>query len=254
MTASTAPTALIADDEPLLRQGLRQLLARLWPELCIVAEVRNGREAVEAANRSAPQIAFLDVRMPVMGGVEAARLLCSDTRVVFVTAFEEHAIAAFDAGAVDYVVKPVEPQRLQRTVTRLQLALQRPPADLSALLRQLAPQLRPPAPTYLRWVRASVGSSIRLVAVDDVLFFHADDKYTRVVTAGAEVLIRKTIKELIDELDPTNFVQVHRSTIVNLRRVERLERTDADYLNLRFADCAEVVRVSRNYAPLFRQM
>jgi DNA-binding LytR/AlgR family response regulator len=250
----TTPAALIADDEPLLRQGLRQLLARLWPELNIVAEARNGREAVEAANREAPEIAFLDVRMPVMGGVEAARLLCCDTRVVFVTAFEEHAIAAFDAGAVDYVVKPVEPQRLQRTVERLQLALQRPPADLSALLRQLAPQLRPPAPSHLRWIRASVGSSIRLVAVEDVLFFHADDKYTRVVTAGGEVLIRKSIKELIDELDPADFAQVHRATVVNLRRVERLERTDADYLNLRFGDCAEVVRVSRSYAPLFRQM
>jgi DNA-binding LytR/AlgR family response regulator len=250
----TAPTALIADDEPLLRQGLRQLLAQLWPELRIVAELRNGREAVEAANRDAPDIAFLDIRMPVMGGVEAARLLCADTRVVFITAYEEHAVAAFEAGAVDYVVKPVEVPRLQRTVARLQLALQKPPADLSAMLRHLAPQLKPPAPVHLRWIRASVGNSIRLVAVDDVLFFHADDKYTRVVTTGGEVLIRKTIKELTDELDPLCFVQVHRSTIVNLRQVERLERPGTDYLQLHFKDCAESVRVSRSYVHLFKQM
>jgi DNA-binding LytR/AlgR family response regulator len=250
----TAPTALIADDEPLLRKGLRQLLVRLWPELQIVADVRNGREAVEAANRASPDIAFLDIRMPVMGGVEAARLLCSDTRVVFITAFEEHALAAFDAGAVDYVVKPVEVQRLERTVARLQLALQKPPADLSLLLRQLAPQLKPPSPTHLRWIRASVGNSIRLLAVDDVLFFHADDKYTRVVTTTAEVLIRKSIKELTDELDPFCFVQVHRATIVNLRQVEHLERLGTDYLQLHLRGCAESVRVSRSYVHLFKQM
>jgi DNA-binding LytR/AlgR family response regulator len=214
------PTALIADDEPLLRERMRSLLEKLWPELQIVAEARNGREAVEAANEKAPDIAFLDIRMPVMGGVEAARLLCDDMRVVFVTAFEEYALAAFDAGAVDYVVKPVEPERLERTVQRLKAALHHPPTDLNALLKQIAPHLKPPAPEHLRWIRASVGNSIRLVAVDDVLFFNSDDKYTRVVTANGEVLIRKSIKELLDELDPANFVQVHRATLVNLRRVE----------------------------------
>jgi DNA-binding LytR/AlgR family response regulator len=249
-----ASAALIADDEPLLRGRLRQLLARLWPELSIVAEARNGREAVESANRTAPDIAFLDIRMPVMGGVEAARLLCSDTRVVFVTAFEEHAVAAFEAGAVDYVIKPVETLRLQRTVERLRSALEHPPADLSALLRHLAPQLKPPVPTHLRWIRASVGSSIRLVPIDEVLFFHADTKYTRVVTVGGEVLIRKSIKDLIDELDANSFVQVHRATIVNLRRVERVVRPGPDCLELRLRDCAESVRVSRSYTHQFRQM
>jgi DNA-binding LytR/AlgR family response regulator len=250
----STPTALIADDEPLLRDRLRSLLAELWPELDIVAESRNGREAVEAANEKSPDIAFLDIRMPVMGGVEAARLLCIDTRVVFVTAYEEYAIAAFDAGAVDYVVKPVEPARLQRTVQRLKAALHHPPTDLNALLKQIAPHLKPPAPEHLRWIRASVGSSIRLVPVDDVLFFNADEKYTRVVTAGGEVLIRKSIKELLDELDPIHFVQVHRSTIVNLRRVERVDRTSTDNLDLRMRDSAEIVRVSRSYTHLFRQM
>jgi DNA-binding LytR/AlgR family response regulator len=248
------PTALIADDEPLLRDRLRSLLAELWPELDIVAEARNGREAVEAANEKSPDIAFLDIRMPVMGGVEAARLLCIDTRVVFVTAYEEYAIAAFDAGAVDYVVKPVEPERLQRTVQRLKAALHHPPTDLNALLKQIAPHLKPPAPEHLRWIRASVGSSIRLVPVEDVLFFNSDEKYTRVVTAGGEVLIRKSIKELLDELDPIHFVQVHRSTIVNLRRVERVDRTSTDNLDLRMRDSAEIVRVSRSYTHLFRQM
>jgi DNA-binding LytR/AlgR family response regulator len=250
----STPTALIADDEPLLRDRLRGLLAGLWPELNIVAEARNGREAVEAANEKSPDIAFLDIRMPVMGGVEAARLLCIDTRVVFVTAFEEYAIAAFDAGAVDYVVKPVEPERLRRTVQRLKAALHHPPTDLNALLRQIAPHLKPPAPEHLRWIRASVGSSIRLVPVHDVLFFNSDEKYTRVVTAGGEVLIRKSIKELLDELDPIHFVQVHRSTIVNLRRVERVDRTSTDNLDLRMRDSTEVVRVSRSYTHLFRQM
>jgi DNA-binding LytR/AlgR family response regulator len=160
--------------------------------------------------------------MPVMGGVEAARLLCTDTRVVLVTAFEERAVAAFEAEPVDYVIKPVEALLLQRTVDRLQSALQRPPADLSALLRHLAPQLKPPAPIHLRWIRASVGSSIRLVPIEDVLFFHADAKYTRVVTVDGEVLIRKSIKDLIDELDANSFAQVHRATIVHLRRVERV--------------------------------
>jgi DNA-binding LytR/AlgR family response regulator len=249
-----APTALIADDEPLLRDQLRSRLKLLWPALNIVAEARNGREAVEAANEHSPDIAFLDIRMPVMGGVEAARLLCVDTRVVFVTAFEEYAIAAFDAGAVDYVVKPVETERLQRTVQRLQVALHHPPADLNQLLKQIAPHLKPPSPVHLRWIRASVGNSVRLVPVDDVLFFNSDEKYTRVVTASGEVLIRKSIKELLDELDPNDFTQVHRSTIVNLRRIERVDRTTTDNLDLRMRDSSEVVRVSRSYTHLFRQM
>lgn len=253
MNAAT-PTALIADDEPLLRERLRGMLEQVWPELTIVAEARNGREAVEAANAKAPDIAFLDIRMPVMGGVEAARLLCVDTRVVFVTAFEEYAIAAFDAGAVDYVVKPVEAERLQRTVQRLKTALHHPPTDLNALLKQIAPHLKPPAPEHLRWIRASVGASIRLVAVDDVLFFNSDDKYTRVVTTGGEVLIRRSIKELLEELDPANFVQVHRATIVNLRRIERVDRTTTDNLDLKMRESNEIVRVSRSYTHLFRQM
>ena len=248
------PTALIADDEPLLRERLGGLLEQLWPELTIVAQARNGREAVKAANEKAPDIAFLDIRMPVMGGVEAARLLCLDTRVVFVTAFEEYALAAFDAGAVDYVVKPVEPERLQRTVQRLKVALQHPPTDLTALLKKIAPHLQPPAPTHLRWIRASVGNSVRLVAIDEVLFFNSDDKYTRVVTTNGEVLIRKSIKELLDELDPANFVQIHRATVVNLRRIERADRTGTDNLQLKMRESNAILRVSRSYTHLFRQM
>lgn len=251
---TNTPTALIADDEPLLRERLCSLLEQLWPELTIVAQARNGREAVKAANEKAPDIAFLDIRMPVMGGVEAARLLCLDTRVVFVTAFEEYALAAFDAGAVDYVVKPVEPERLQRTVQRLKVALQHPPTDLTALLKKIAPHLQPPAPAHLRWIRASVGNSVRLVAIDEVLFFNSDDKYTRVVTTNGEVLIRKSIKELLDELDPANFVQIHRATVVNLRRIERADRTGTDNLQLKMRESNAILRVSRSYTHLFRQM
>ncbi len=257
MNGTMAPrrvTALIAEDEPLLRDRLRHLLGQLWPELEVVAEARNGKEAIEQANQHAPQIAFLDIRMPVMGGVEAARMLCADTRVVFVTAHESYAIEAFDAGAIDYVVKPVVPARLARTVERLKAAVGRQPPDLSEVLRHLGSKLNPLSPTHLQWIRASVGSSLRLVPVEDVLFFTADEKYTRVACAGCELLIRKPIRDLLSELDPVQFLQVNRSTIVNLRRVLQLDRLAVDHLELRVVGSAERIRVARSCAHHFRQM
>jgi DNA-binding LytR/AlgR family response regulator len=246
------PCAVIADDEPLLRERLQTLLARLWPQLQIVGCARNGREAVEMVESQPVDIAFLDIRMPVMTGIEAARMLNRQTRVVFVTAFEEYAVRAFETGAIDYVVKPIDEERLAVTVGRLQERLPHQAPDMSALLTSLAAQHR--VPSSLQWIRASVGNHVKLVSVADVLFFQSDEKYTRVVTTNGEVLIRKTIRELTDELDATQFAQIHRSTIVNLRAVDRVTRTPMDYLELNVKGASDVLRVSRNYVHLFRQM
>ncbi len=253
------PTALIADDEPLLRERLVALLAAAWPTLQIVAQARNGREVVELCAAHEPDIAFLDIRMPLMSGIDAARMLFAGTRtrIVFVTAYEEYALRAFETGAVDYLVKPIDPARLAATVARLKERVLQPAVnspDMEALLAQLSAHLRPNAPQHLEWIRASVGQQVRLVPVNDVLFFQSDDKYTRVVTPATEVLIRKSIKELIDEIDPKRFAQIHRSTIVNLHAVDHVDRGDTDWLALHIKGSNETLRVSRNFVHLFRQM
>jgi DNA-binding LytR/AlgR family response regulator len=248
------PTAIIADDEPLLRERLQQLLATLWPELRIVAAARNGKEAVEAIDTHRPRVAFLDIRMPLMTGLQAAQQCAGqDTHIVFVTAYEEYAVKAFEAGAVDYIVKPFDEERLAHTVARLQQRVAAPAADMQAWLMQFAQKLSP-ASAYLQWIRASVGTQVRLVPVDEVLFFQADDKYTRVVTAASELLIRKSVKELTDELDPKQFAQIHRATIVNLRAIDHVLRHPVDYWELKLKGSDEVLRVSRNYLHLFKQM
>jgi DNA-binding LytR/AlgR family response regulator len=248
------PTALIADDEPLLADQLQRKLAQLWPELDIRAIVRNGRAAVEAVAVHHPDICFLDIRMPVLNGIEAARLIGNDARVVFVTAYDEYAIEAFERGAVDYLLKPIVEDRLRATITRLRAAIVQPPADLSALLAQLAGRLAPQASDYLSWLRAGVGESVRLIAVEDVLFFQAGDKYTRVVTRNGEAWIRTTIKELATTLDPARFWQVHRATLVNVREIAAMERTTRDAGELKLKDYPERLDVSRGYLHLFRQM
>jgi DNA-binding LytR/AlgR family response regulator len=248
------PTAIIADDEPLLRERLQQLLGNLWPELQIVAAARNGKEAVEAVDAHRPRVAFLDIRMPLMTGLQAAQQLAGqDTHIVFVTAFEEYAVKAFEAGAVDYIVKPFDEERLAHTVARLQQRIAAPAADMQAWLTQFAQKLAP-ATAYLQWIRASVGTQVRLVPVNEVLFFQADEKYTRVVTASGELLIRKAIKELTDELDPKQFVQIHRATVVNLHAIDHVLRNPVDYWELKLKGSAEVLRVSRNHLHLFKQM
>lgn len=254
---AAAPTALIADDEPLLRERLATLLADAWPALQIVAQARNGREAVELCAAHEPGIAFLDIRMPLMSGIDAARMLPAGTRIVFVTAYEEYALRAFETGAVDYLVKPIDPVRLAATVERLKERMRWPASPsphMEALLAQLSAHLRPNAPQHLEWIRASVGQQVRLVPVNDVLFFQSDDKYTRVVTPTTEVLIRKSIKELLDEIDPQRFAQIHRSTIVNLHAVDHVDRGDTDWLALHIKGSSETLRVSRNFVHLFRQM
>jgi DNA-binding LytR/AlgR family response regulator len=257
-------TALIADDEPLLRQRLAALLARAWPQLRIAAEARNGREAVELFETHAPQVVFLDVHMPGQSGVEAARSMVGRTLIVFVTAYEQYAVQAFEQGAIDYLVKPFDEQRLAQTVARLQERLAPRSAALAgdaapqsdALLERLAAELRTRAPRagHLQWIKASVGSTVRLIPVEQVHYLRSDEKYTLVVWDGGQALIRKTIRELADELDPDRFAQVHRSVIVNLARVTHVTRGLNETAEVHLAGRDDTLPVSRSFLHLFRQM
>jgi DNA-binding LytR/AlgR family response regulator len=254
------PTALIADDEPLLRDRLAAHLARLWPELQIVAQARNGREAVEFFDEHQPDIVFLDVHMPGLNGVEAARAIKGRAQIVFVTAYDQYAVQAFEQGAVDYLVKPFEEARLLETVQRLRDRSQPAPAAgpdlLSPLLEQLAERVRQqsPAPKHLQWIKASVGNSVRLIPVEELIYLRSDEKYTLVVWAGGEALIRKTIRELADELDPERFVQIHRSVIVALHHVSQVVRGINETADVHLRGRNEVLPVSRSYLHVFRQM
>ena len=265
---SNRPTALIADDEPHLVAYLRELLGKAWPALEIVAVARNGVEAAERIAALEPDLAFLDIKMPGLTGLEVAQGIEGPTRVVFVTAYDEFAVAAFEQQALDYVLKPVHADRLARTVERLQRELATaaaiaPGGDaqagdgagadprLAAALRQL---LGAPRTAPLRYVRASQGEITHQVDVADVLFFQADDKYTCVRTKDAEHLIRTTITELAAQLDPERFVQVHRSTIVNLDHLAGTRRDEMSRLFLRIRGHAGELPVSRAYVHLFKAM
>ena len=253
--------ALIADDEPLLRQRLASHLARAWPELRIVAEARNGREAVELFETHEPQVVFLDVHMPGMSGVEAARSMAGRTQIVFVTAYEQYAVQAFEQGAIDYLVKPFDEARLAQTVARLREHLaprtgdENPPA-LDTLLQKLAAEVRGRAApkAHLQWIKASVGSTVRLIPVEQVHYLRSDEKYTLVVWEGGEALIRKTIRELADELDPERYAQIHRSVIVNLARVSHVTRGLNETADVHLNGRSETLPVSRSFLHLFRQM
>ena len=261
-----ATTALIADDEPLLREHLRLLLSRLWPELQVVAEARNGREAIELFDEHSPRVLFLDIHMPGINGIEAARAVARRAHVVFITAYEQYAVQAFEQGAIDYVIKPFDEQRLADTVQRLRERLEGQPGAsaaagddrLDAVIEQLSARLRQQgtagARPWLQWIKASVGQSIRLIPVEQVHYLRSDEKYTLVVWEGGEALIRKSIRELADELDPERFVQIHRSTIVNLRCVAQITRGPNETAEVHLAGRSEVLPVSRSYVHLFRQM
>ncbi|MBK6471894.1 MAG: response regulator transcription factor [Betaproteobacteria bacterium] len=256
-------SALIADDEPHLARALDAELARLWPELQVLHVARNGVEAAERIAALQPDLAFLDIQMPGLTGLEVAQGIEGRTRVVFVTAYDEYAVQAFEDEALDYVLKPISGARLQRTIERVKRALSQatPEPDdeerrLLATLQRLLPGAPggATAPARLRWVRASAGELTHQVAVDDVLFFRADDKYTCVHTAGAEHLIRTPIAELAASLDPERFVQVHRSTIVNLAFLTGTRRDEASRLFLRLRGHAQELPVSRAYVHLFKAM
>lgn len=246
--------AVIADDEPLLRAQLRTRLGRLWPELAVVHEMENGRDVEQVLQRFSPRVFFLDIHMPGVDGLEAARLVNGRAHVVFVTAYEEHAVQAFERGAVDYVLKPFSEERLATTIQRLKDRVKESPPPLEDLVASLAARLGTPSPGYLRWIKASVGSNVRLIPVEEVLFFQSDEKYTRVVTAEAESLIRKPIRELLDELDPARFWQVHRATIVNVDHIASVRRGLKDQAEIALRDHPETLVVSRAYTHLFKQM
>ena len=257
------PTALIADDEPLLRAELAQMLAQAWPELQVVAQARNGREAVEQCEALRPAICFLDVHMPGVSGVEAARRIGNRAHVVFVTAFEQYALQAFEQGALDYLVKPVDAARLATTVARLRARLRdaQPAQVTEELLQQLAAQLKAgsAAPAPLRWLRASTAGTVRLIHVDEIDFLRSDEKYTLVAWRGedgkpAEALISVPLKALVPQLDAAQFAQVHRSVVVNLRSVSHVTRGDNETAGVHLKGRKEVLPVSRSYLHLFRQM
>ena len=245
--------ALIADDEPLLRADLKTRLGRLWPELAICAEAADGNAALEAFERERPDLAFLDIRMPGRSGLEVAAAISGRCHIVFVTAYDLHAVEAFERGAHDYVVKPVSDARLQTMVARLRERIAGPPPQLDALLRELSARL-PARREFLRWIKASQGNALKLVPIEQVLFFHADDKYTRVVTAEGESLIRKPIRELTDELDPEQFWQIHRSTVVNAAAIAGVTRDSVGRIRVKVKGASDSLEVSRSFAHLFRQM
>ncbi len=257
---TSRPRALLADDEPLLREQLAVLLGRLWPELEVVAQARNGREAIELFDEHEPEIVFLDIHMPGVNGVEAARAIARRAQVVFITAYDQYAVQAFEQGAIDYVVKPLDAQRLADTVQRLQQRLASAPVDgaaVDAVLEQLAARLKQgggPGKPWLQWIKASVGSNVRLIPVEQVHYLRSDEKYTLVVWEGGEALIRRSIRELADELDPDRFAQIHRSTIVNLHQVVQVIRGPNETAEVQLKGRTELLSVSRSYLSLFRQM
>jgi DNA-binding LytR/AlgR family response regulator len=249
----TRPTALLAEDERRMRERLKEKLAEAWPELDIVAEAADGNAALALLNEWRPQIAFLDIRMPGKTGLDVAAAIAGDCHVVFITAYDQYALKAFDAGAVDYLLKPVESDRLAATVFRLRKKIKLPPADLSSLVAELRATIKSDVP-HLKWVKAAVGKQVKLIPVAEIVYFQADAKYTRVVLDIGEALIRTPLKELLAELDPEKFWQVHRGTIVNLDAVSGVLREDAERQFVLLKSRPEKLPISRQFTHLFKQM
>jgi DNA-binding LytR/AlgR family response regulator len=258
--ASRKPTALIVDDEDTMRDALRARLAEVWPELVIVGEAGNGIDAVAQAGALNPDIVFLDIRMPGLNGIDAARLLFNRCHIVLVTAYDQYAIQAFEQGAMDYLLKPVDAARLAKTCERLRLRLDDAPRNVERFLSQLSQSNdaghggAAKKSGYLRWIQASVGSSVRMISTREVLFFRADEKYTRVQTDQMQVLIRKTLKELEDELDPSEFWRIHRSTLVRVDAIAEVTRDMRGRQLVSLRNHSEKLEVSRAYGHLFQQM
>ena len=248
-----APTAVIAEDEPLLRGELKETLSALWPELAIRAEAEDGIQAMHALHAHAPDILFLDIQMPGMNGLEVARQASGKCHVVFVTAYDKYAVAAFEQGAVDYVMKPFSAARLATAITRLKQRLDTAPANLDGILKALAEKAKEER-KYLRWITASQGANLRLITVEEVCYFQADNKYTLVATADMQSLIKRPIKELLDELDPNLFWQIHRSTLVNVNAIAGVNRDFRGHLHVRLKSRKETLAVSETYVHLFKQM
>jgi len=240
----------------MLRAQLVESLASLWPELHIVGEAEHGEQAVHAVASERPDVAFLDIEMPGLNGLQAAAQIKGLAHIVFITAYHQYAVEAFERGAIDYVLKPASEVRLRETVERLKQRIEQPlPSDetMRSVLARLASVLGKSDPTRLRWIQASVGAQIRLIPIDDVLFFQSDLKYTRVVTRDGESLIRKTLKELLEELDPAQFWQVHRATVVNSTAIAHVVRED-ERMTITLKHGSERLDVSRTFAHLFKSM
>ena len=247
------PTAVLAEDEPVLRAQLIELLAAAWPELEVVAECADGFQAMRALDERRPDVLFLDIQMPGLTGLEIARRASGSHHVVFVTAHDDHAVAAFEQGAVDYVMKPLTAARIATACARVKERLSAAPPDLARVLDVLAARAAP-ARSYLRWINASLGAEVKLITVDEICYFQSDTKYTRAVTSASESLIRKSIKELLEELDPETFWQIHRSTIVNVAAIAGVSRDFAGRLTVKLKSRKETLPVSQPFAHRFRQM
>jgi DNA-binding LytR/AlgR family response regulator len=246
------PSAVIAEDEGMLRQELRSLLAQAWPELVVVAEAENGDAALAALDRHSPDVMFLDIQMPGLTGLDVAQRASGRAHVVFVTAYDSYAVAAFEAGAIDYVMKPFALERILETVRRLKARIGETPANIERLLRTLAERIVPR--DYMRFITALHGSEIRLITVDEVCYFQADNKYTRVVTSERECLIRRSLSDIAAALDPKVFWQIHRGTIVNINAVAGIARELGGHLRVRLKARKETLPVSERCAHLFTGM
>jgi DNA-binding LytR/AlgR family response regulator len=247
------PRAIIAEDEEVLRQRLREQLAKLWPELRIVAEAEDGVAALGALEAETPDILFLDIRMPGLSGLEVAHQASGRCHVVFVTAYDKYAISAFEEGAIDYVMKPFSLSRLVTTIARLKERMGSAPARLESLLEKLAEVLKTQR-GHLRWITAWMGNDVRLITVEEIAYCHADNKYTLVVTDDAQAMIRKPIKELAEELDPEQFWQIHRSTLVNVSAIAGVHRDFKGRLRVRLKNRSETLAVSEPFVQRFRHM
>lgn len=249
-------TAIIADDEDLPRKDLRRMLAELWPELEILAECEHGTEALEAIHQRNPDIAFLDIRMPGMTGLDVANATKGHCHAVFTTAYDNHALEAFSAGAIDYLLKPISRERLVDAINRLKerLATKAAPSDLSQLMQELDKRLRPQTAERIRWISASVGDTIKMFPIDKILFFTSDEKYTRVVCVDDEAHVRKPLKEIIDGLDPEVFWQIHRSVVVRAEAIAKAHRDELGKVTVELRGSKEVLKVSQAYAWRFKPM
>ncbi len=241
---------MVAEDEDVVRAELRQQLQTLWPELRLVGSASSGLEALQLLEEHAPDVLFLDIEMPGLTGLQVAQQAQGRCHVVFVTAYDSYAVQAFETGAVDYLLKPLDSQRLQSTLARLRARLHEPPANLEKMLQELS--LRATPPSYLRWIKASLGDVVKLITVNDVAYFQADNKYTRVVTSSGEALVRSSLQELLRELDPTSFWQIHRGIIVNVAAIHSVYRSFRGTLQVKLKQRPEELPVSATYAERFR--
>jgi DNA-binding LytR/AlgR family response regulator len=247
-----SPTAVIAEDEPLLREEIRHTLTELWPELNICGEAADGLQAIEALDNFHPHILFLDIQMPGRNGLEVARHASGKAHVVFITAYDAYAVQAFEEGALDYVLKPISPERMKLTVQRLQERMREPPADLSHLADLLKTIVKPEA-QYLKWLTVPHASELRVVAVSEILYLQADNKYTTIATRSSSFLLTSSLKEMQSKLDPAVFWQIHRSTVVNISAIDTIYRSFRGALEIKLKDRSELLPVSAAHAHRFKQ-